>query len=185
MDSGVRDNRPPAFAADSAAAFQVAENTAAGTDIGNPVTATDPDDGDTLTYLLGGADADHFAIDADSGQLRTSGALDYESQDSYAVTVIAADGAGLWAGLDATITVTDVEEAPAFASSALEVSVAENTAAGTDIGDPVTATDSDGDSLTYTLGSAADDGHFVIDSSDTASCRPRARWTMRAPVPTR
>ncbi len=110
--AGVRDNRPPAFAGDSAAAFQVAENTAAGTDIGDPVTATDPDDGDTLIYLLGGADADHFAIDADSGQLKTKGALDYESQDSYAVTVIAADGAGLWAGLDVTITVTDVKEAP-------------------------------------------------------------------------
>ncbi len=109
---GVRDNRPPAFAGDSAAAFQVAENTAAGTDIGSPVTAADPDDGDSLVYLLGGADADHFAIDPDSGQLRTSGALDYESQDSYAVTVIAADGAGLWAGLDVTITVTDVKEAP-------------------------------------------------------------------------
>ncbi len=161
---GVRDNRPPAFAEDSAAAFQVAENTAAGTDIGDPVTAADPDDGDTLIYLLGGADADHFAIDADSGQLRTSGALDYESQDSYAVTVIAADGAGLWVGLDVTITVTDVKEAPAFADDGVTVSVAENTAAGTDIGDPVTATDSDGDSLTYTLGSAADDGHFVIDS---------------------
>ncbi len=109
---GVRDNRPPAFAEDSAAAFQVAENTAAGTDIGNAITATDPDDGDTLTYLLGGADADHFAIDAGSGRLQTKGALDYESRDSYAVTVIAADGAGLWVGLDATITVTDVDEAP-------------------------------------------------------------------------
>ena len=162
---GVRDNRPPAFAEDSAAAFQVAENTAAGTDIGDPVTATDQDGGDTLVYLLDGAAADHFAIDADSGQLRTSGALDYESQDSYAVTVIAADGAGLWAGLDVTITVTDVQEAPAFASSALEVSVAENTAAGTDIGDPVTATDSDGDALTYSLGSTAAAGHFTIDSS--------------------
>ena len=109
---GVRDNRPPAFARDSAAAFTVAENTAAGTDIGDPVTAADPDDGDSLVYLLGGADADHFAIDADSGQLKTKGALDYESRDSYAVTVIAADGAGLWAGLDVTITVTDVKEAP-------------------------------------------------------------------------
>ena len=108
---GVRDNRPPAFAADSTAAFTVAENTAAGATIGEAPTATDPDDGDTLTYLLGGAHADHFAIDADSGQLKTKGALDYESQDSYTVTIIAADGAGLWAGLDATITVTDVKEA--------------------------------------------------------------------------
>ena len=162
---GVRDNRPPAFTEDSATAFQVAENTASGTDIGDPVAATDPDDGDTLTYLLGGADADHFAIDADSGQLRTSGALDYESQDSYAVTVIAADGAGLWAGLDVTITVTDVQEAPAFAAASITLQVAENTAAGTNIGSPVTATDSDGDALTYSLGSTAADGHFTIDSS--------------------
>ena len=160
---GVRDNRPPAFAGDSATAFQVAENTAAGADIGNAITATDPDDGDTLTYLLGGADADHFAIDADSGQLRTSGALDYESKDSYAVTVIAADGAGLWAGLDATITVTDVQEAPAFAAASITRQVAENTAAGANIGSPVTATDSDGDSLTYTLG-GTDAGHFAIDA---------------------
>ena len=162
---GVRDNRPPAFAADSAAAFQVAENTAAGADIGDPVTATDQDGGDTLIYLLGGADAGHFAIDADSGQLRTSGALDYESRDSFMVTVIAADGAGLWAGLDATITVTDVEEAPAFAAASITLQVAENTAAGANIGSPVTATDSDGDALTYSLGSTAADGHFTIDSS--------------------
>ena len=161
---GVRDNRPPAFAEDSAAAFEVAENTAAGADIGSPVTAADPDDGDTLVYLLGGADADHFAIDPDSGQLRTSGALDYESKDSYAVTVIAADGAGLWAGLDATITVTDMEEAPAFAAASATRQVAENTAAGTNIGSPVTATDSDGDALTYSLGSTAA-AHFTIDSS--------------------
>ncbi len=160
---GVRDNRPPAFAADSAAAFQVAENTAAGAAIGNAITATDPDDGDSLVYLLGGADADHFAIDSGSGQLQTKGALDYESQDSYAVTVIAADGAGLWAGLDATITVTDVEEAPAFSAASITRQVAENTAAGANIGSPVTATDSDGDSLTYTLG-GTDAGHFAIDA---------------------
>ena len=162
---GVRDNRPPAFAADSAAAFQVAENTAAGAAIGNAITATDPDDGDSLVYLLGGADADHFAIDSGSGQLQTKGALDYESQDSYAVTVIAADGAGLWAGLDVTITVTDVQEAPAFSAASITRQVAENTAAGANIGDPVAATDSDGDSLTYSLGSTAADGHFTIDSS--------------------
>ncbi len=160
---GVRDNRPPAFAADSAAAFQVAENTAAGAAIGNAITATDPDDGDSLVYLLGGADADHFAIDSGSGQLQTKGALDYESQDSYVVTVIAADGAGLWAGLDVTITVTDVEEAPAFAAASITRQVAENTAAGANIGSPVTATDSDGDSLTYTLG-GTDAGHFAIDA---------------------
>ena len=54
----------------------------------------------------------HFAIDADSGQLQTSGALDYESQSSYAVTVTATDGGGLSASVEVTITVTDVADTP-------------------------------------------------------------------------
>ena len=157
-------NRAPYFAG-SAAEVMVAENTVAGTAIGGPVEATEPD-GDSLTYALGTtADDGHFAIDADSGQLQTSGALDYEGQISYAVTVSATDAVGLSASIAVTITVTNVNDAPYFADSAAEVSVAENTAAGTAIGDPVEATDPDAvDSLTYTLGSEADDGHFAIDA---------------------
>ena len=46
-------NRPPEF--DSAtAAREVPENTEAGENIGAPVTATDPDTGNTQTYTLGG-----------------------------------------------------------------------------------------------------------------------------------
>ena len=40
--------------------------------------------------------------------------------------------------------------------------VAENTAAGQPVGDPVTATDANGDTLTYTLG-GSDDNFFTID----------------------
>ena len=58
----------------------VAENTAAGTDIGDPVAAKDVDSGDSLTYELGGADAADFAIDAGTGQISTSAALDYETK---------------------------------------------------------------------------------------------------------
>ena len=48
------------------------ENTAAKANIGAPVVATDDDRGDTLTYgLLPGADATSFAIDEDTGQLKT------------------------------------------------------------------------------------------------------------------
>ena len=47
-----------------------AENTAAGEDIGNPITATDSDGG-TLTYSLEGTDADSFTIVSTSGQLQT------------------------------------------------------------------------------------------------------------------
>ena len=44
--------------------------------------------------------------------------------------------------------------APEFPSSSTTRSVPENTPARVDIGDPVEASDDDGDSLTYTLGSA-------------------------------
>ena len=158
-------NQAPAYA-DAAITVSVAENTVAGTDIGSPLAAADPDAGDTLTYTLGGDDKDHFSIDSASGQLRTSGALDYEGKGSYAVTVTASDDDGLTASIAVTVTVTDVNEAPAYANASASLSVAENTATGADIGSPVTAADPDaGDTLTYTLGTTADDGHFSIDSA--------------------
>ena len=158
-------NHAPAFAG-GAATLSVAENTAAGANIGNPVTATDPDAGDTLTYTLGTtADDGHFAIAAATGQLQTQGALDYEGKGSYAVTVTATDGGGLTASIAVTINVTNVNEAPAYANASASLSVAENTAAGTDIGSPLAAGPDAGDTLTYTLGATADDGHFAIDSA--------------------
>ncbi len=110
--SGAPANQAPAFA-NSSVTLTVAENTAAGADIGTPVTAADPDAGDTVTYRLGGDDADHFAIDSASGQLQTKGDLDYESTTSYSVTVTATDGDGLSASIAVTISVTDVDERPA------------------------------------------------------------------------
>ena len=52
--------------------------------------------------------------------------------------------------------------APEFAAATATRSVAENTAAGMPVGAPVTATDADDDTLTYTLG-GSDAGSFAID----------------------
>ena len=158
-------NEAPAYADDSAT-VSVAENTAAGADIGNPLTYADPDAGDTLTYTLGAtADDGHFSIDSATGQLQTQGALDYEGKGSYAVTVTATDGGGLSASIAVAISVTNVNEAPTYATTTASVSVAENTATGADIGNPLTAADPDaGDTLTYTLG-GTDQDHFAIDSA--------------------
>ena len=95
------------------ASRDVAENTAAGVDIGDPVDATD-NDNDTLTYSLGGDDADSFDIVATSGQLQTKGALDHEDRDqsSYTVTVTATDPSGASDSIVVTITVTDEDERP-------------------------------------------------------------------------
>ena len=54
--------------------------------IGEAVGATDPDD-DPLTYTLGGGDSRAFDIDASTGRLRTKAPFDYETKNTYALTV--------------------------------------------------------------------------------------------------
>ena len=99
---------PPVFTEGASATRSVAENTAAGENIGDPVAATDPNN-DTLTYTLGGADAESFDIEESSGQLQTKAALDYETKTSYTVEVTATDPSGASATITVTITVTDVD----------------------------------------------------------------------------
>ena len=103
-------NAPPAFQAESTTR-EVAENSAAGTNVGDPVTAT----GDTLTYTLEGTDAASFDIVSTSGQIRTKSGVtyDYETKSSYALTVRAEDRNGGSDTIAVTITVTDVEDSPA------------------------------------------------------------------------
>ena len=84
-------NNAPEFAA-ATDTREVAENTAAGENIGAPVEATDADAGDTLTYTLGGADMASFAINPATGQLMTKDPLDFETTPSYTVAVTASDG---------------------------------------------------------------------------------------------
>ena len=92
----------------------VAENTAAGQNVGAVVTATDADTSDTLGYTLGGADAASFDIVSSSGQIQTKTGVtyDHEAKASYAVTVTASDGTDT-ATATVTISVTDVNEPPA------------------------------------------------------------------------
>lgn len=80
--------------------------------IGTPVKATDPDR-DTLEYSLGGTDAASFSIVTSGnsgGQLQTKAALNYESKDSYSVTVTAEDPSTASDEIDVTISVTNVNE---------------------------------------------------------------------------
>ena len=164
VQAATANNRAPQFPATETGARSVAENTAAGVDIGAPVVANDPDN-DPLTYTLGGADAAVFDFDTASGQLRTKAALDHERKGSYGVTVTARDLSGATAAISVTITVDDVNEAPAFPLTETgQRSVAETAGPGGDIGVPVAAADDDNDALTYAL-SGADAGSFAIVAS--------------------
>ena len=106
-------NQPPVFSEGTSTTRSMAENTGAGQNIGNPVSATDSD-GDRLTYSLQGGDASAFTIVSGSGQLKTRSGVtyDYETKDTYSVTVRVQDGEGGSATIAVTITLTDENEPP-------------------------------------------------------------------------
>ena len=113
-DQAVTNNTPnnaPVLTEGATATRSVAENTAAGQDIGAVLAATDAD-GHTLTWSLGGTDAASFAIVSTSGQLQTSAALDHEAKASYTVTVTVSDGNGGEDSIAVTVNVTDASEPP-------------------------------------------------------------------------
>jgi len=112
------ENRRPLFPASETGQRTVDENSRAGTNIGAPVAAEDPEN-DRLTYTLTGTDASSFTITS-AGQIRmgTGTTLDFETKSSYSVTVNVHDGKdGTGATStdiddthDVTITVVNVEE---------------------------------------------------------------------------
>ena len=165
-DPAISLNQPPAFDAESADR-SVDENSEAGTAVGDPVAATDPNEGQALTYALSGDDAMSFAIDG-MGQITVAEGtmLDYEAEkNTYVVTVTATDTVGEMASITVNIAVADVKEnnAPAFDSESMTLTVPENSA-GVNIGDPVAATDPDeGDELEYSI--TDESGNFAIDSA--------------------
>ena len=112
------DNSAPEFTEGSTTTRSVLEKTVAGVNIGNPVTATDTDEYDTLTYSLGGTDASSFSIDSGTGQLKTNAALDYDTKASYSVTVSVSDGFSGTDSIAVTISVIDFDDsAPSVALS--------------------------------------------------------------------
>ena len=101
----VDENVAPEFAEDTTTR-QVEENTPQGANIGGPVAAMAGDD-DTLTYAIGGADASSFIIIRTTGQIKVREALDYETKNSYTVTVTATDESDLSDTITVAIMVTD------------------------------------------------------------------------------
>ena len=106
-------NAVPVFSP-SSLTRSVAENTAAGTAVGGPVTATDAD-GDSLTYSLDGTDAASFSVYSGTGQISTVSGVTYDheaAKNTYSVTVTADDDNGGTATATVTINITDENEPP-------------------------------------------------------------------------
>ena len=104
-------NNRPTFPSDMVT-YTIEENSPPGTNVGEPITATDLD-GDTLTYTLGGADMADFRIDSASGQITVGPdtSLDFETKSMYTLAVMASDGT-VSATTSVMVNVTDVDEPP-------------------------------------------------------------------------
>ena len=115
-------DEPPAFTGGGSRVRAVAESAAAGSAVGAPVAAHDPE-GDPLTYSLSGAS--DFDVDPATGQVKVSddAVLNYEAAELHTVTVSVSDGKDAEGNEEAeptiddtahvTINVTDVDEPPA------------------------------------------------------------------------
>ena len=101
-------NQRPVFTEETAPTRSLSENTTGTQDIGDPISATDPE-GSTVSYSLSGTDANSFTIDTNNGQLRTRTGVDYnfERKNRYSVTVEAQDEQGGRATITVTIDITD------------------------------------------------------------------------------
>ena len=164
-DMGWTINKAPVFTDGSSTTRTVAVDGS----IGSPVVATDANN-DTLTYQLSGTDAAAFDIDSTSGQLKTKTSHNYNTKTSYRVTVTVSDGTlideiTVAINVISTETETPTNSIPSFTDGSHTTrTVAENTAKGVNIGNPIAATDTDNDALTYTL-SGLDAAAFEIDKA--------------------
>ena len=121
-----------------------------------------------MSYTLtAGNDAGAFALDASSGALTVAATLDYETTSSYPLTVTAADPAGGTSTAELTVTVTNVDEPPGFGAASYAFGVAEDAAVEAAVG-TVSATDPEGETVSYALTAGNDEGAFALDASSGA-----------------
>ena len=121
---GIVINQRPTFTEGDSATRSVPEYSPAGTDVGEPVTATDPE-GSALTYALGGADAGLFEVDGSTAQITVGDgtSLDFKTTASYSVRVEARDPSAGRDSIDVTISVTNVDEPGMLSISSTEPGV--------------------------------------------------------------
>ena len=100
-------NTAPDFDPDSYD-FTVDESALTGTTVGT-ASATDPDEGDVVSYSITAGNEDgKFAIAEDTGEITLAAALDQTSVSSYTLTVQAEDGNGREDTATISITVASV-----------------------------------------------------------------------------
>lgn len=159
MTVTVTDQNDAPVSLSSSYSATIAENEPSGTNV-LKTGATD-EDGHAILFSLSGS-SDFQILNSGMIRIKSGVSLDYETQDSYNLTVTFSDGTAS-ASAFVAISVTDKNDAPTLPSSPYTASVSEDVSVGTSVYD-VNASDQDGDSLTYSL-SGSGVTHFTIDSN--------------------
>ena len=150
VDITVTDvNEAPEVMADTATTLEDGSVTVNVLDNADDPDADDPND--TLTVSLRTRPANGVAaIDAATNDITYTPNANYHGADSFSYTV--SDDDGLTSEqATVNVTVTSVNDPPAFPTATAERTVAPGADAGANVGGPVTATDVEGDVLTYAL----------------------------------
>ncbi len=153
------EDEAPAISNDTAS---ISESSVNGTSVAT-LSGSDPEGG-TLSYSITDGNSDGaFDIDSSTGEVTVAdaGALDFETTDSYTLTIEATDGTNTGTAT-LTVTITDEDEAPALVDE--NASVAENSGNGTVV-TTLSANDPEGGTVAYNITGGNTDGVFAIDSS--------------------
>ncbi|KAM3613403.1 uncharacterized protein V6R79_025500 [Siganus canaliculatus] len=103
------------------------------------VSATDADEGVNGEVSYGFDHVSHekqiFSLDAKTGDVRVTGAIDYEKESSYEMQISAKDGLGLASYATLIIDITDINDnAPVIYLKSLINPIPENVSPGTEVG---------------------------------------------------
>lgn len=145
----------------------VGENLPANTEVGT-FTSTDPDVGDTADYSLvsGTGSNDNALFKIVNGHLLTATTFDYDTRNTYFIRARATDLGGAFFERPLTIHITNVNDAPTDISL-FPNTVAENSPAGTVVGNLLTVDPDFPDSFTYSLVTGlgdVDNAKFTINN---------------------
>ncbi|PQO48168.1 cadherin domain-containing protein [Blastopirellula marina] len=157
---------PPAEFDEADYDFDIDENTAAGATVVQTVSATDPE-GETVTYSIDDPSGT-FAIDPNTGAITITdaAALNHEANATITFDVIATDEAANETIMPITVTVNDLNEAPAITNGTLEFGVSEDATNGAAVGTVTTSDPDDGDSISsYQITGGTGAGIFSIDAN--------------------
>ncbi len=141
----------------SSSTFSADENQ---TSVGS-VSASDPE-GTTITYAISGTDASSMSISS-SGVLSFNTAPNYESKNSYSITVSAGDGVNTTTQ-DITVSINDINDVPVATAASYFLNLLPQDQTSGSI--TLAGTDEDGDTLTYSIVSNGSYGTASFSSQD-------------------